>query len=79
MATVVASAKLPTSIEPPEFNVTTPPVNVVSVIVQPPTLPPVNNTCEPVTLPPAETLNLLDEIKDVGSVTSAEDEILQNS
>ena len=62
MATVVASAKLPTSIEPPEFNVTTPPVNVVSVIVQPPTLPPVNNTCEPVTLPPAETLNLLDEI-----------------
>ena len=30
-------------------------------IVNPPILPPVNNTCEPVTLPPAETLNLLDE------------------
>ncbi len=45
--------------------------------MKPPILPPVNNTSEPVILPPAETLNLLDDIKDAGSVVSAEDEILQ--
>ena len=42
---VVGPVKLPTSIEP-EFSVTTPPVNVVSDSVQPPTFPPVNDTSE---------------------------------
>ena len=37
-------------------------------------LPPVNNTFEPVTLPPAETLKALDEINDTGSAVLVEDD-----
>ena len=37
-------------------------------------MPPLNNTCDPVTTPPADTLNLLDEINDTGSVVSTEDD-----
>ena len=55
---MVASAKLPTSIEPAEFSVTTPPVNVVSDSVQPPTFPPVNDTSEPVIWPLYLAMNL---------------------
>ncbi len=62
MAVVVASANPPTSIEPAEFKVTTPPVNVESVKVHPPTLPPVNNTCEPVTSPPDFTLKTAEDV-----------------
>ena len=40
-------------------------------------LPPVKFTWEPVTVPPAETLNLLDEINDTGSDVFAEDDITQ--
>ena len=42
VAVVVAFATLPTFIEPPEFKVTFPPVNVELAIVQPPISPPVN-------------------------------------
>ena len=47
------------------------------LISNPSIFPPVNNTCEPVMLPPAETLNLLDDINDAGSDVSAEADILQ--
>ena len=39
--------------------------------------PPVNNTWEPVILPPAETLNALDDINDTGSDVAFDADILQ--
>ena len=61
------------------FNIKSVPVKLSDPIVNPPILPPVNNTLEPVISPPAETLNPDDDINEPGSVLSCDDEILNTS
>ena len=52
-------------------------VNVLSPKVNPPIFPPVNNTEEPVILPPAETLKALDDINEPGSPVAVDAEMDQ--
>ena len=68
VAVVVAFATLPTFIEPAEFKVTFPPINVELAIVQPPISPPVNWTDEPVICPLLFITNLALELDTVVSL-----------
>ena len=63
VAIVVAFARLPTSIEPAEFKVTTPPVKVVAPICHPP-IAPSDADIEPLItiIPLAESTKKLDEL-----------------